>query len=137
NTFSYNSSYWTNKKNYSLDDGLEGLTDKETKLSSYWNTPFNKICLGMKVNNYSTNWTVIDHQASSLFKLIKDNNFTSTSVGIKAWESLVVHHSSWEENQMRGYQEGFNLYNEYVCTRIGFYLRIKCPGSSIGPFLGL
>ena len=90
----------------------------------------------MKVDNYSTNWTVIDHQASSLFKLIKDSNFTSTSVGIKAWESLVVHQSFWEENQMHGYHEGFNLYNKYVYARIGFYLRIKCPGS-IAPFLGL
>jgi hypothetical protein len=90
----------------------------------------------MKVNNYSTKWIMIDHKASSLFKLIKDSNFTSTRVGIKAWESLVVHQSFWEENQMRVYHEGFNLYNKDVYVRIGFYLRIKCPGS-IPPFLGL
>ncbi|CAB4031584.1 Hypothetical predicted protein [Paramuricea clavata] len=125
-TFSYNSSYWTNKKTYSLKDGLEGLTDKETKLASYWNTPFNKICLGMKVNSFPTSWTVIDHQASSLFNLIKDGNFTLTKVGISAWESLVAYASRWLENEYRGYDEGFNFYNEYVYARIGFALSTKC-----------
>jgi hypothetical protein len=37
---------------------------------------------------------------------------------------------------MRGYHEGFNLYNKDVYARIGFYLRIECPGS-IPPFFGL
>jgi hypothetical protein len=119
-----------------LNDGLEGLTGKETKLASYWNTPFNKICLGMKINNYSTKWIMIDHQASSLFKLIKDTNFTSTSVGVKAWESLDVHQSYWEEHQMRGYQEGFNFYNKYVYARIGFALKVQCRDYTF-PFLGL
>jgi hypothetical protein len=90
----------------------------------------------MKVNNYSTKWIMIDHKASSLFKLIKDSNFTSTSVGIKAWESLVVHQSSWEENQKGGYQEGFNFYNTYVYARIGFSLKVQCT-AGIFPFLGL
>ena len=90
----------------------------------------------MKVNNYSTKWIMIDHQASSLFKLIKDSNFTPTSVGIKAWESLVVHQSSWEENRNGGYQEGFNFYNNYVHTRLGFALKVQCSDGNF-PFLGL
>ncbi|CAB4040595.1 unnamed protein product, partial [Paramuricea clavata] len=86
----------------------------------------------MKVNNYSTKWIMINCEASSLFKLIKDSNFTSTSVGVKAWESLAVHKLYWEENQMLGYHEGFNFYNDYVYARIGFALKTACKS-----FLGL
>ena len=49
--FNYSSPYWINKETYAVEDGLEGLTEKQTKLASYWNTPFERICLGMKVNN--------------------------------------------------------------------------------------
>jgi hypothetical protein len=44
-TFGYDSPYWTNKEGYAVEDGLEGLIEKESKLASYWNTPFKKIKL--------------------------------------------------------------------------------------------
>ncbi|CAB4035595.1 Hypothetical predicted protein [Paramuricea clavata] len=87
----------------------------------------------MKVNNNPTRWIIIDHQASSLYNLTKDGNFTSTSVGVKAWKSLVVHRSFWEKNGHNyGYHEGFNFCNEYVYARIGFSLNTTCKA-----FLGL
>ena len=88
NDFDYDSYYWTNKEVFTVDDGLEGLTEKQTKLASYWNTPFNKLCLGMKVNN-ATNWIVIDHQASSLSSRIADGNFRKINGGKDEWKSLI------------------------------------------------
>jgi hypothetical protein len=34
---------WINNESYAVEDGLEGLTEKESKLASYWNIPFKKI----------------------------------------------------------------------------------------------
>ena len=71
--FNYNSSYWTNKKTYAVKDGLKGILNDDTqiKLASYWNTPFEKICLGMKVEDDSQpKWIVINNTANSLFNVI-------------------------------------------------------------------
>ena len=68
--FNYSSPYWTNKETFAVDDGLEGLTEKLTKLASYWNTPFNKICLGMKVNG-KINWISLTYTAHAFDQLIK------------------------------------------------------------------
>ena len=106
--FNYDSPYWTNKEAYAVEDGLEGLTEKQTKLASYWNTPFDKICLGMKVNNV-TKWIVINHQASSLFNVIVDGVFKNTAVGKEKWLSL-MDGSLLQENCNR---EGFNLIKSY------------------------
>jgi hypothetical protein len=121
--FTYNSSYWENNKTYAVKNGLEGLTEKQTKLASYWNTPFNKICLGMKVNGV-TKWIVIDHQASSLFNVIANGAFKQTRARKEAWKSLI------DGSQFQTYcnQEGFNIksmnwgseYKSYMMVRIGF-----------------
>ena len=86
--FNYTSPYWSNNETYAVDDGLEGLTAKQTKLASYWNTQFNKICLGMKANNV-TKWIATDHEASSLFDVIANGNYISTSFGKEAWKFLI------------------------------------------------
>jgi hypothetical protein len=36
------------------------------------------------IDDNPTKWIMMDYQASSLFNLIKDGNFTSTNAGIKA-----------------------------------------------------
>ena len=102
--FNYDSHYWTNKETYEVEDGLEGLTEKQTKQASYWNTPFGKICLGMKVNNV-TKWIVINHNASSLFDVIAGGVFKNTTAGKKKWLSLM------DASYLGGYcqKEGFNL----------------------------
>ncbi len=123
NEFTYSSSYWENNDTYAVDDGLEGLTEKQTKLASYWNTPFNKICLGMKVNGV-TKWIVIDHQARSLFNVIAPGTFKDTNIGKEAWKSL--YDGSRFQNNCN--KEGFNIesmnldtkYKSYMKVRIGF-----------------
>jgi hypothetical protein len=68
NEFNYTTRLkWTNKGTYAVEDGLEGLNEKQTKLASYWNTPFNKICLGMKVNGV-TKWIALNYTTNSLRK---------------------------------------------------------------------
>ncbi len=120
NEFTYNSSYWENNETYAVEDGLEGLTEKQTKLASYWNTPFNKICLGVKVNGV-VKWIVIDHQASSLFNVIANGAFQKTTAGKEAWKSL-INGSGFQQNCNR---EGFNIESDsssqsYMKVRIGF-----------------
>ena len=66
------------------------MTEKQTKLASYWNTPFDKICLGMKVNGV-TKWIEINRnrQERSLLDVIADGDFKDTNVGKKTWLSLM------------------------------------------------
>ena len=80
------------------------MTEKQTKLASYRHTPFEKICLGMKVNGV-TKWIVIDHQANSLFDVIADGTKTTTAVGKDTWKLLIAG-SSLQNNCN---DEGFNL----------------------------
>ena len=108
NEFNYSSPYWTNKETYAVQDGLEGLTEKQTKLASYWNTPFRKICLGMKVNGV-TKWIMIDYQASSLFNVIaSETPNKDTNVGKDKWLSL-MDNSVLYKNRIR---EGFSIKRE-------------------------
>jgi hypothetical protein len=110
--FSYSSPYWTNKETYSVEDGLEGLNEKQTKLASYWNTLFNKICLGMKVNG-ATKWIALNYTTNSLHSVIKDGTFKKTTVGEEAWKSL-INGSSLQENCN---EEGFNIRMNYMFSR--------------------
>ena len=117
--FNYSSPYWTNKQTYAVENGLEGLTEKQTKLASYWNAPFDKICLGMKVDGV-TKWILINHDASSLFNVISGGVSKDTTAGMVAWRSLMD--SSLLEQHCN--QEGLNLqppglYGSYVKVRIG------------------
>ena len=43
-TFHYDSKFWSDKNIYNLPGGKTGFDSEETKLPTYWNTPFSKIC---------------------------------------------------------------------------------------------
>ena len=97
------------------------MTEKQTKLASYWNTPFDKICLGMKVNNV-TKWIVINYNASSLFDVIADGVFRNTTVEKNKWLSLM----DGSDLQQHCNKEGFNINtpghyspNAHLKVRIG------------------
>ncbi|XP_078351927.1 putative skeletal organic matrix protein 5 [Oculina patagonica] len=79
-TFHYHSKLWSNKFDFNLPGGKTGFDNHETKLPTYWNTPFSKICLGMKIGQ-QINFLVIYKQANSLYSLIADGNFRATSLG--------------------------------------------------------
>ncbi|CAB3985909.1 Hypothetical predicted protein, partial [Paramuricea clavata] len=109
NDFSYSSPYWTSKETYAIEDGLEGLNEKQTKLASYWNTPFNKICLGMKVNGV-TKWIALNYTTNSLHSVIEDGTFKGTTFGKEAWKSLIDGLSLQEYCN----EEGFNIQGIYT-----------------------
>jgi hypothetical protein len=95
------------------------LTEKQTKLASYWNNPFDKICLGMKVEDV-TKWISLQYNARSLHSVIKDENFKRTSVGKEAWRSL-IDDSSLQKNCNI---EGFNINGVFTNSQRGMKIRV-------------
>ena len=104
-TFHFDSNLWSNKKTFNLPGGESGFDNQETKLPTYWNTPFSKICLGMKIGQ-QINFVVINKTASSLYSLIADSKYRSTSLGRDTWKTLTGSESSLQTNCNK---EGFNV----------------------------
>ena len=87
-TFHYDSQFWSNRNAYNFAGGKTGFDSQETKLSTYWNTSFSTICLGMKIN-HQLRLIVINRHANSLFSLIADGKYRATSLGRNTWKSLI------------------------------------------------
>ena len=104
NTFRFSSGYWTDKSEFNPSGGTTSFDSQETKLPTYWNTPFSKVCLGMKVNG-QLRFTVINSQASSLHSLIADGQYRPTSLGRNKWIALTDSRARLQPNCN---QEGFN-----------------------------
>ena len=104
-TFKYSSSLWSNKETFNPYGGKTGFDSQETKLPSYWNTSFSKICLGMKIGQQPVKFIVINKQANSLYSLIADGQYRSTSLGRDTWKSLIGSDASLQKNCNK---EGFN-----------------------------
>ena len=64
------------------------LKGQRVKLPTYWNTPFTKICLGMK-NFGQLRFVVINKAATSLYSLLADEKHHDTSIGRDKWKSLI------------------------------------------------
>ena len=117
NTFSYDSGYWTNRNAYNMNGGLSGFDYQQTKLPTYWSTPFTKICLGMRVGG-TTRFVLVSQSAGSLFSLIAGGKYRATSLHRNAWRSLVPN-SSLQHHCGR---QGFNVVsdrNGWSKARIG------------------
>ncbi|KAL9953841.1 hypothetical protein ACROYT_G041313 [Oculina patagonica] len=120
-TFHYDSSYWTDENTYEVPAGETGFDQNETKLPTYWNTPFTKICLGIKIPGEETRFLVLNKEASSLHDLISDGQYRPTSLGRDAWKTLVG--GDQGSLQLNCNMEGFNAANEnidYAKARIGY-----------------
>ena len=103
-TFHFNSTYWRNRREYNLPGGETGFDSQETKLPTYWNTSFSKICLGMKIGQ-QINFIVINKQANSLYSLIADGQYRATSLGRNTWKAMIGSQASL---QYKCNREGFN-----------------------------
>ena len=117
-TFLYDKALWSNKETFKLIGGKTGFDDHETKLPTYWNTSFSKICLGMKINN-QIRFIVINKQANSLYSLIADGQYRNTSLGRDTWKSLIGSEASLQKNCNK---EGFNAVShnpDHSKVRIG------------------
>ena len=125
---------WTNRKDRNPSAGKTLLDHQETKLPTYWSTPFTKICLAMKIG-HQVNSIVINKQANSLHSLIADGNYRSTSLGRHTWKKLIGQQASLQRNCN---QEGFNIHRAgtYTKARIGIISNEQndctTPDSTIG-----
>ena len=86
-TFSYNSEYWNNTAAYN-EGGGTGLHDTETKPSTFWSTPFTRLCLGMKYQG-ETNWIALNYAGSSLRDVIGNGAFKETNLTVTEWKKLL------------------------------------------------
>ena len=103
-TFHYDSQFWSNRIAYNLPGSKTGFDSQETKLPTYWNTSFSKICLGMKIDN-QLRFIVINKQANSLYSLIADGQYRHTTLGPGTWKTLVGSQASLQPHCNK---EGFN-----------------------------
>jgi len=104
-TFHRDSGYWSDKNEYNLPGGETGFDSQETKLPTYWNTSFSKICLGMKIGQ-QINFIAINKQANSLYSLIADGQYRATSLGRNTWKTLIGSQASLQYNCNK---QGFNV----------------------------
>lgn len=89
-TFLYDSPLWVNQMGHDIQGGKTGFDNEETKLPTYWNTPFSKICLAMKTAGANNiNFIILNTKASSLYSLIADGNHRPTNLSHLAWRSLI------------------------------------------------
>jgi len=114
-SFLYHSTLWTNKNEFNLPGGKTGFDLQETKLPTYWNTPFSKICLGMKIG-HQIKFIAINRHANSLHSLIADGRYRATSLGRNTWKTLT---GSLASLQLNCNKEGFNAACTYRTMRIG------------------
>ena len=103
-TFHYDSQFWRDRSVYNLPGGKTAFDLQETKLPTYWTTPFSKICLGMRIDN-QLRFIVINQQADSLHSLIADGKYRKTSKGRDTWKTLIGSQASLQPYCNK---EGFN-----------------------------
>ena len=117
-TFHYSSHFWGNRKTYNNVAGKNGFDLQETKLKTYWKTPFSKICLGMKIGQ-QLRFIFINKTAKSLYSLIADGKYRATLLGRDTWKKVVGPQASLQQNCNR---EGFNAVSDrprFFRARIG------------------
>ena len=98
--------------------GQTGFDMQETKLPTYWNTPFSKLCLGMRIGQ-QLKFIAMNLNSNSLFSLIADGSYRRTFVGRNTWKSLIGSKASL---QRYCHREGFNAESSvasYSKARIG------------------
>ncbi|XP_078351809.1 putative skeletal organic matrix protein 5 isoform X2 [Oculina patagonica] len=121
-TFHFDSHFWSDRNVYNIAGGKTGFDLQETKLPSYSNTTFSKICLGMKISQ-QINFIVINKQANSLYSLIADGQYRATSLGRNTWKTLIGSQSSLQRNYSKA-RIGFLGNDGSGCShcdsRIGF-----------------
>ena len=112
-TFHYNSALWTDKNQHNPQGGETGFDTRETKLPTYWNTSFSKICLGMKIGQ-QINFIAINKQANSLYSLIADGQYRATTLGRNTWKTLIGSQASLQHNCNK---EGFNVVSSSIHSK--------------------
>ena len=133
-TFSFSSKLWSNYDTWNILGGRTGFDSQETKLPTYWNTPFTKICLAMKIGQ-QMNFITINRKADSLHSLIADGEYRATTLGRDEWKSLIG-----TEGSLQRYcnKEGFNpsCIGDNAKARIGIVGNNENVCSTCDSFVG-
>ena len=87
-TFHYDAHYWSDYKGYNLPVGETGFDGQESKLPTYWNTSFSKICLGKKIDQ-QLRFIVTNKLADSVHSLFADGQYRNASLGRNEWKTLI------------------------------------------------
>ena len=120
-TFHYDSDLWSNKETFNVAGGQTVFDTRETKLTTYWDTSFTKICLGMWIHGEENiNFLSMSKIAGSLHSLIADGQHRATSLSRDQWKTLIGSQASL---QMNCNMEGFNarcFWGPHSRARIGF-----------------
>ena len=114
-TFHFKSKLWTNNIDFNLPGGKTLFDNHETKLPTYWNTPFSKICFGMRIGQ-QIKFLALNKHANSLYSLIADGKYRKTSLGRNRWKTLLGSLASLQPNCN---VEGFNAVCGGPRARIG------------------
>ena len=105
---------------FNLPGGETGFDTQETKLPTYWNTYFSKICLGMKIDE-QLRFTVMHLHGDLLYSLIADGRYRQTKLDRVTWKGLIGSQASLQPNCNK---EGFNVVSsrstDHDRARIGF-----------------
>ena len=96
-TFHYDSDFWKNNEEFNLPESETEFDSQETKLPTYWETPFSKICLGMACGQ-QIRFIIFNKQADSLYSLIVDGQHRATSLRRQKWKSLIGPEGSLQPN---------------------------------------
>ena len=130
-TFHYDSHFWSNRNGYNFAGGKTGFDSQETKLPTYWSTPFSKICLGMKTG-HQLRFIVINRHANSLFSLIADGKYRATSLGRNTWKWLIGSRASLQPNCKRkdSMQWEATLDKHRLLTTDSYYNNSNCQSNT-------
>ena len=134
NTFTYDSSYWTENTTYNDNSHGRngGLDNREYKGSTFWRTLFKEICVGMK-NEENLKAFSFSYPASSLYSLIADGEYRQTHLGRNKWKSLI----SGSSLQYNCNKEGLNVHNVYTRVRLGLIANNEKDCKNPDTFIGL
>lgn len=117
-TFTYNSEYWNNTVAYN-EGGGTGLHDTETKPSTFWSTPFTRLCLGMKYQD-QTNWIALNYTGSSLWDVIGNGTFKETNLTVTEWKKLLNDSKIQDKCTFQGFNSrGKEIFPNTPRARIG------------------
>ena len=120
-TFRYHSPLWENHETFNLSGGETGFDGHETKLPTYWDTSFSKICLGMKIHGQEKiNFAAIERTADSLYSLIADGKYRATSLGRDTWKALIGPQASLQTGCNKEVFNALSKRDDRSKARIGF-----------------
>ncbi|XP_022790310.1 uncharacterized skeletal organic matrix protein 5-like [Stylophora pistillata] len=116
-TFHYDSHFWSYRNSLDLLRAKTGFDLQETKLATYWNTYFSKVCLGIRIG-HQNRFMIINRHANSLYSLIAVGKYHATSLGRYTWRRLIGPDASLQRNcDMEGFNAKVNTGNSKA--RIG------------------